>query len=140
MKVIKFEGTPEEFEAVAPLFGDTPENGPSPPRPPTVEPKEAIRAVLTRIPNSKGQLAVYQALADGRLEYGEFLRRTDRTGGKMAGVLGALGRRISGTKEIANAGLPRNCNAMLEWEREGEIEHISLRPYALEALREENIV
>ena len=140
MKVLKFEGTPEEFAAVAPLFDDTSENNDTPPGPPTVAPKDAIRAVLTRIPISDGQLAVYKALANGRLEYEEFLKATGKNGNEMAGVLGGLGRRISNTEEIVAAGLPRNCEAMMEWEYEGVTEYRSLLPHALEALREENII
>lgn len=140
MKVIKFEGTAEEFEAVASLFGDSTDETPPPVGIPTVEPQDAIRAVLTRIPISEGQLAVYKALADGRLEYEVFLEETERNNSEMAGVLGALGRRISNTKEIAAAGLPQNCMAMFEWETEDEIDYIELQHYALEALQEEGII
>lgn len=146
MKVTQFEGTPEEFKAVANLFGTSPvPNGSSSTdenanKEPTIEPQAAIRCMLTRIPISNGQLAVYKALADGRLEYHEFLRRTERPAEKMAGVLGAIGRRINHTKEIHQAGLPGNASAILKWEKQGGKEYIMLTHDALEALKTENII
>lgn len=146
MKVTRFEGTPEEFKVVAHLFGDSPlpdKNGSSDENMrevPDIEPQEAIRCMLTRLSSSDGQIAVYKALANGKLEYNEFLKRTGRVAGVMAGVLGALGRRVNNTKEIHQAGLPGNASAVLKWEKEGGKEYISLTPHALEALKAENII
>ena len=146
MKVTRFEGTPEEFKVVAHLFSDSSlpdKNSPSDENVkevPGIEPQEAIRRMLTRLSPSDGQIAVYKALANGKLEYYEFLKRTGRVAGVMAGVLGALGRRVNNTKEIHQAGLPGNINAILKWEKEGDKGYYSLTSYALEALKAENII
>ncbi len=58
----------------------------------------------------------------------------------MAGVLGALGRRINNTQEIHQAKLPGNVLAVLKYEQEGGKTYYSLTPHALEALRAENII
>jgi len=148
MKVIKFEGTPEEFKAVAYIFGEssTPgglalnggemkkgANG-------KIEPKEAIRAMLKRRHVSDGQKAVYKALADGELSYSDFLTRTGRTASELAGVLGALGRRINQTKEIHKAGLEGNVKAVINYRHDGEDLYLSLTPEAEEVLREEGYI
>lgn len=107
---------------------------------PRVEPQEAIRRMLTRLPISDGQMAVYKCLFKGRLEYGEFLLCTQTRGEIMAGVLGALGRRINNTAEIHQAGLPGNCNAVLKWEEEGGKRYVCLTPHAFEALKSMGLV
>lgn len=146
MKVTRFDGTPEEFKAVAHLFGDSPlfaTNGPSAESGaelPQIEPRKAIRSMLTRLSLSDGQLAAYKALANGKLEYHEFLKHAGRSAAEMAGVLGALGRRINNTEEIHQARLPGNTNAVFKWEKEGGMDYISLTPYALEALKAEKII
>ena len=147
MKVIKFEGTSDEFKAASYLFDDSlpPEAddslGVQPiDTPPSIEPQAAIRRMLTRIPVSGGQLAVYRALSAGRLEYYELLKRTERSAGTMAGVMGALGRRINNTKEIHQAGLPGNTGAVLKWEQEGDKAYYGLTPDATEALKAEGII
>lgn len=142
MKVMKFEGTPEEFRAVAYLFGDsaTQEQLPEEEAVPTVATVDAIRAMLTRRPISNGQRAVYAALADGRIEYDELLARTDRPGEVMAGVLGALGRRINNTPEIRQAGLPGNVSAIMVFETVSGTRYVELTPEALEALEEEEVI
>ena len=146
MKVTKFEGTAEEFKAAAHLFSDsqpTEQNDSLVKKPsdvPSIEPQEAIRRMLTRLPISDGQMAVYKALSTGRLEHNDFLRRTERKAGTMAGVLGALGRRINNTEEIHQAGLPGNTKAILKWEKEGGKVYYSLTPHAIEALKAEGVI
>lgn len=109
MKVIMLEGTPEEIKKVAHLFVETPLEGTSNGSAaqaviePTIEPVEAIRRMLTRRPISNGQMAVYKALAGGRLEWYEYLNQADRTSAQIAGIHGALGRRINNTPEIHQA-------------------------------------
>ena len=141
--IVEFEGTPEEFQTVAHIFGpvdsetmaDEDEE-----EVPMISPTEAIRVMLNRIPISNGQMRVYKILAEGRLEHDEFLRRAERSSQEMAGVMGALGRRINGTKEIHAAGLPGNTLALFEWPKEGGKNYIELKPYALEALQVEGLI
>ena len=145
MKIIKitFDGTAEELKAAAHLFEDpqpAESAGDMPGQEPTVAPQDAIRKMLTRLPVSNGQLAVYKALGAGRLEYTEFLKATGRTSGVMAGVMGALGRRINNTKEIHLAGLPGNTSAVLKWEKENGKGYFTLTPDAVEALKAEGII
>lgn len=144
MKVMQFEGTPEEFRAVAYLFDSSstqPQEAPiAKDSTPTVDPVDAVRAMLTRIPISNGQKAVYKALAGGRLAQAELFEQTGRPSQVMAGVLGALGRRINNTPEIHQAGLPGDTSAMFNWEKEAGVWYISLQPYALEALEEEGVI
>lgn len=143
MKIIKFEGAVEEFKAVAHLFGDMPPSElvvEGSEVEPNMKPQDAIRCMLTRIPISDGQMAVYKALSSGRVEYNELLRQTGRTSGTMAGVLGALGRRINTTKEIHLAGLKGSTEAILNWEIEGDKGYYSLTPQAIEALRSEGVI
>jgi hypothetical protein len=149
MKVIKFEGTPEEFQVVAHLFSDAPPSGRTSPTETDgdregearLDPKEAIRAMLRRRPISKGQRTVYKALADGELSYPKFLEKTGKTAAENAGVLGALGRRINMTKEIHQAGLPGNVEAVLCYrtQDDGNV-FLSLTPDAEEVLQEEGII
>lgn len=142
MRVIQFEGTPDEFSTIEHLFrnpsipnhddsSDVTKDSPS-----SIEPKEAIRCMLTRRPVSKGQQAVFTALAEGKLEYEELLRRTGISSGSMAGVMGALGRRISNTSEIRQAGLKGNTTAIMEYDKG----YLSLTKDALEVLREEGLI
>jgi hypothetical protein len=143
MKVTRFEGTPEEFRAVADvLFPNTAwtEEGKQSDAKPVVQPKEAIRSMLMRRPISDGQMAVYKALSAGRLEYPDFLLQTGRTAQEMAGVLGALGKRINMTEQIHQAGLPGNTSAVLTWEVESGKEFICLKALALEVLKAEGLV
>ena len=145
MKLIMFDGTPEEFQKVAPIFGpssqtDKGSGSESVGKESPIDPQEAIRRMLTRIRVPNGQLAIYKALANGRLEYSEFLKQTGRSGAQMAGVLGALGRRVDHTPEIHRAGLPGNSGAVLKLEEEDGKRFISLQPDALKVLREANVI
>ena len=142
MKVTQFEGTAEEFEAVAHLFmsNESETLDKKKPVPEHSDLVSAIREVLARRPVSKGQREVFIALADGELKYEEFLKMTDRTPSQMAGVFGALGRRISNTPAIKAASLPQNLNAMIKTRRDGESKCLSLTPYAEDALEKEGII
>jgi hypothetical protein len=146
MKVIQFEGSREEFQAVAHLFEGSPapeqasDRGTGEAEQPTLDPVTAIRRMIARREVPYGQHVIYRALADGRQEYDEFLRRAERDARRMSGTLGALGRRINETPEIHQAGLPGDTSAVLKYETEGEIRYISLTPEALEALRAEGII
>lgn len=140
MQKLVFDGTPEEFKAVAFLFGEGPfaeesiEATAGGKEAPAVEPVEALRQMLTRPPMiSESQLAVFKALEAGKVEWSEFLRRTGHTARQMAGVLGAIGKRANGTKEIHNAKLPGNTRAVYEWHTEKGKEYLSLTSHALEA-------
>jgi hypothetical protein len=120
MKVsrVTFEGSVEEFQAVADLFHAQPEVrqpgiGPiDPPPPPLVERKEIIRRMLRRkaIPNGQRQLykALYPAGDDGRTQE-EIVEIIGRTVPQLNGILGALGRRVNGTPGVvadANGSMP----------------------------------
>ena len=139
-RIVEFEGTPEEFEVVKPhLSESTPgEEGVSNSEP--IEPEEAIRRVLSRRKIPNGQRALYEALSEGRLAYDQLLERTGRTAQQMAGLLGALGNRISSTSEIRQAGLPENVEAVLKYERIDGKRHLSLTPHARKALEAEGVI
>ena len=146
MKLVMLEGTPDEIKEVAHLFVDTATAGSGQagaagdPWDAGMDPVKAIRRMLKRIKISEGQMAVYEALANGRLKYSEYLARTGRTVEQIRGVHGALGRRINSTPEIHQAGLPGNSKAVLVWDGEGEDWYLSLTPHALEALIIEGVV
>ena len=150
MKIIKFEGTVEEFRAVNGLFddSDTIENSSSRVTMDQMNKeanslsaqKNALKAMLNRIPIPDGQLDIYRSLSNGELEYSEYLKRMDRVAGEVAGVHGALGRRINHTKEIIESGLPGNMNAVIIWRKSGGKDYVSLKPEFIEVLREEGII
>ena len=58
----------------------------------------------------------------------------------MAGVLGALGRRINNNPEIKKAGLEANIHAVLIYGRDGEDLYISLHDYVIEVLKDLEII
>ena len=58
----------------------------------------------------------------------------------MAGVLGALGRRINNNPEIKKAGVEANIYAVLIYERDGEDLYISLHDYVVEVLKDFGII
>lgn len=150
MKIIKFEGTAEEYKAVIGLFDDNDNNvnttitsssGQSNENASSKQArKNAYKAMLYRRAIPDAQLDIYNALSDGELEYSEYLERMNRVAGEVAGVHGALGRRINHTKEIADSGLPGNTNAVLTWRNSGGKEYLSLKPEFIEVLREEKII
>lgn len=142
--VVRFEGSPEELKEVAPvLFSELVEEEKEEGEVNIIKdvtPVDAIRKVLTRIKISDSQLEIYTTLAGGPLETGEFLRRTNSTTKTMRGVFGALGRRISHTEEIEQAGLPSDTTAMLNWFKKDDKEYIELQPHAREALLLEGLI
>lgn len=150
MKITKFEGTVEEFKVVSRLFEDNIANGNvgAPEPTPTMDEEEArilarkaaYKTMLNRRPIPEGQLDVYKALSEGELEYQEYLRRMKRTNYEVAGVHGALGKRINRTPAITEAGLPGNMEAVVTWRNEGGKYFLSLKPEFVEVLIEEKVV
>lgn len=143
MKIIKFTGTPDEFKTVSYLFED-PFQGSVPEQQSdevfSVSTKEAIRAVLRRRPIPESQRMVYKALSDGEISYDELLNRTKKSRQEQAGIMGALGARINGTKEIRLAGLPGNITALINYREFDDITYVSLTDDATAALKEEGII
>jgi len=150
MKIIKFEGTAEEFKVVANIFEDNNERenvGALEPTQ-TIDEEEgkklarkiAYKTMLNRRAIPEGQLAVYRALLQGELYYQEYLRRMNRSDHEVAGVHGALGKRINRTAAIHEAGLPGNMDAVATWRNEGAKRFLSLKPEFVEVLLEERIV
>ena len=138
MKILLFEGEPEEFKAVAHLFNGTIiKEGHSVKK---TDPVTGLRQMLKRIPIPEGQLVVYRALANGRLEHSDFLNQIQRKSVQLAGIFGALGRRINKTTEVHEAGLTGTTKDVLTWENDGDKWFISLTPNALEALKAEGII
>jgi hypothetical protein len=146
MKIIKFEGSPEEFRSVAYLFDEQKvraiEKGNQNPESveEKVSAKAAFIAMLRRIEISQGQLDVYRVLANGELEFFEYLRQMQRSVQEIRGVHGTLGRRISKTPEISKAGLVGSMDAIAIWQKREGKTFISLRPEFIEVLKEERIV
>ena len=141
MKITKteFDGTPEEFNAVAYMFIDGVEK-PKSADEKRIEPKEALREMLTRRPIHNGQMSIYNTLANGELAYDEYVSRMGRTSSQIRGVHGALGKRINQTPEISMAGLPGNIDAVVLWRQEDGVGYISLKPEFIEVLKEEGII
>lgn len=150
MKITKFEGTAEEFKVVSKLFEDNidsvnvgtiePTSTINEEEARTLARKIAYKTMLNRRPIPEGQLDVYKALSEGELEYEEYLRRMKRTDHEVAGVHGALGKRINRTAAIIEAGLPGNMEAIATWRNEGRKRFLSLRPEFVEVLIEERVV
>jgi hypothetical protein len=140
---IKFEGTPEEFKAIDYVFTDNSSHAAGAEygeKDISIDPKDAYRAMLRRRRISNGQREVYETLADGELDFEEYLNKMGRTSSQIAGVHGALGRRINNTEEIHKAGLPGNLEAIIKWRKEGERDFLSLNPDFLEVLEDEGII
>ena len=127
-----FEGTPEEFREVSDLLVFD-ESGMEKQKP-SVDKDTAIKKALQRRPISDGQRAVFRALANGPITYDELLQQTGRKSGEMAGILGAMGRRINNTPEIHGAGLPGSIEAIIHYEKIGTKTQMSLDTFALEVL------
>ena len=58
----------------------------------------------------------------------------------MAGVLGALGRRINNNPEIKKAGVEANIHAVLIYERDGDDLYISMHDYVIDVLKDFGII
>ncbi len=146
MKVFMFEGTDEEFKSISHLFSGSSifikekSLHEDMDKVVKIEPVAAIRKMLTRRPIPNGQLSVYKALSKDKVEYNEFLKGVRKTTGQIAGVFGALGRRINKTEEIHKAGLLGNTRDVLKWDYENGKYYLSLTPNALEALKAEGII
>lgn len=114
---LDFVGTAEEFAAVEHLFGDrcaeNPElvdveehNGSSGSEGKGRDP--VIRDVIRRRPVPRGQRELYEVLVkagDGGLLKPELAEAMGRTERELTGVLGALGKRIFGTKGTSEQGI-----------------------------------
>ncbi len=102
---LTFDGTVEEFATVAHLFEDAPRRtgrGQAQPQPQASD-KEVISRALTRMPIPPAQRALYRALyraGDAGLGATKLAAGISRTEPQLAGVLGALGRRINRTPGV----------------------------------------
>ena len=87
MKITKvtFEGTPDEFKTIDYVFTDNQSGAADSQSEETnkiIGIKDAYRAMLKRIPTYNGQREMYKTLANGELEFGEYLRIMERTPAK----------------------------------------------------------
>jgi len=148
MKVTQFEGTAEEFTSVAHLFSESMEEEEKSTNEITkevektrdIEPKEAIRKMITRIPLRKRHKALFNAMAEGEIHLDELASKINLTPEQFRGVMGGLGRRISGTKEIKEAGLPENVTAVIFYRKTDDKWSVSLTADAKDVLIEEGII
>lgn len=136
MKITVFEGTPEEYKAIADVLGKN-TNGASENNKVSTQ-KDAYRALLRRAPIHNGQREMYKVLSKGELSWPEYTKVMKRTQEQIRGVHGALGRRINETPEIHQADLPGNINAVVIWDTAKNT--IALRPEFLEVLNEEGLI
>lgn len=75
--------------------------------------------VLTRLSVPSNQQLLYKALYDAGengLVYGDLLQKLDRSTGELAGILGALGRRINNTPGYGKSAKP-GTGMIMSWER-----------------------
>jgi len=150
MKIIKFEGTAEEFAIASRFFEDRVNGENVEPLEQTLKPEEetkkkaerkaAYKNMLNRIPISEGQMDLYRVLSKGEMEYGEYLTKMNRDSKMIAGLHGALGKRINATDGIKESGLPGNSFAVMTWKNERGQGLIGLKPEFIEVLIEEKII
>lgn len=150
---VEFEGSVEEFKhsGVVGLFGgqahaggassekklnDTAVDEEQEP----IEPAEAVRHMLQRLPMRDSLRELFIALKDGPLSLADIVAKTGWDSRKLRGVIGGLGRRAHGTPEILRAGLEGNSSAVLKWEQLGSDGGYGLQPHAAEALKQEGII
>lgn len=141
---LTFVGTVDEFAAVAHLFEEASHTGGRPHRqgrdarqPPASVP-ELIRKVLTRMPVPPAQQALYRALfraGEAGLGASELAAAIHRTEPELAGVLGALGRRINRTSGMYAENSP-GVELMFEVKQEGGQWHYRMRDELREVLEE----
>ena len=141
---LTFVGTVDEFAAVAHLFEEAPRIGGRPSRqrrdaqqPPASVP-ELIREVLTRMPVPPAQQALYRALhraGEAGLGASELAAAIRRTEPELAGVLGALGRRINRTSGVDPENSP-GVELMFEIKQEDGQWHYRMRDALREVLEE----
>lgn len=137
---LKFEGTSEEFKAVAHMFeGSPPKSEEGPEEEIKVDAKDAIRKMIERRTLPNGQRQLYLALIDGPMEYNDFLEKMKRTPRQMTGVIGALGKRVNATEEVHKAGLPGDSTLVLRSYQENGKKYISLTDEVLEVIKEPEI-
>jgi len=101
---------------------------------------DVVRHMLTRIPISDGQIAVYRALysvGDAGMTRAELVSATNRSARELSGVLGALGRRLNATEGLENLG---GITAVLECRRDGGSWWYRMLPILREALEVEGLV
>ncbi len=151
MKVIIFEGTSEEFKAVAPYIeGREPASqislsiegeGQADNEQQSKEMcKNAIRTALNRLALTDNTKKLFTILAEGEIKYDFLVERMGVGKRGMNGIAGSLGRRIAGTPEILKAGIPGNILAMIDYRLEQGIYYLSLTPNAYEVLKEEGYI
>ena len=148
MKVTQFEGTAEEFKTVAHLFSKnmaqeepaTNEISTEIEKKEEIEPKEALRKMINRIPLNKHHKALFKALSEGETRLDKLGNKINITPEQFRGVMGGLGRRISGTKEIKKAGLPESVKAVIFYRKIDDGWSVSLTADAKEVLMEEGII
>ena len=138
MKITIFEGTPEEYKAVAGHLGKKAEVSPEGEKE-LISHQDAYRAMLMRRSIQDGQRDLYKTLADGYLKWTVYLERMKRTEEQIRGIHGALGRRINQTPEIHAAKLPGSLDAVIDWSRDGT-NTIGLKSEFLEVLKEMQLV
>ncbi len=145
---LTFEGTTQEFAAVAHLFADAraprtpvePQGGDGATDPEGESRVPFIRRVLNRMPIPPGQLDLYRVLygaGDRTLTGGELAANMGRPIDKLNGVLGALGRRVN---ETPGAKGKEGICALLEVHNADGNWHYRMRPELRQALEEEGIV
>lgn len=141
LESMRFEGTPEEFKAVAHLFEDptSKEEGKKLEEVTEMEKKDAIRTMITRRKLPNGQRELYLALMDGPLEYDELLAKTSRSPEQMRGLIGALGKRVNATGEVHEAGLVGDSTLVLNTYLESGKKYIGLTDEVLEVLKEPEV-
>lgn len=122
---LTFVGTVEEFASVAHLFEEVPRRmGRGQGQPQTqVSTKELIGQALNRMPIPPAQRALYRALyqaGEAGLGATELAAAISKTEPQLAGVLGALGRRINRTPGV-NLDDPPGVSLMFEiTEKDGQ--------------------
>jgi len=133
MKITIFEGSPEEYKAVASHLGKNLDESPEVEKE-TVDHKDAYMAMLQRAEIKTGQQDMYKILSHGELAWNEYSKRMNRSDSQIRGVHGALGRRINNTPEIHAAGLPGNINAISTWNSATRM--FGLKPDFIDVLKE----
>jgi hypothetical protein len=147
-KVRTFLGLSDKFETIPPSYQPSPKDILPTDRIEEVSIDEEIdeatliRRMLTRGPISYGQRCLYQELyhaGEQGMNNRELAQVLSRTPYQFAGLLGALGKRIFGTKgnkQYSDNGI----NLVLEVSRSGNLWNYRLRPVFRKILEEDQIV
>jgi len=137
---VVYEGTPEELREFFPNLAGRilPEVATDPTRADsTLNIKKVIREVLHRLPVPRGQQELYKALyhsGDKGLSYSQIAEVMNRTEQEIAGVLGALGRRVNGTPGVSG---DEGIGLLFIIERVGDEWHYRMKPELRQVLEEE---